>query len=506
FSPTDVFGCSSHFYSTSNSMFKDTRAQTQALSTILLTGVLVGSLTIGGTFLGLTVLNAEQEAAKTPVLELKVSDQLQDGNTSLDIFHQSGDSLDRSTIRIHIKSANTDQTIFLTNETYFNLSENTGKSFDAGDRATYSRSTAFESSVNITIVYEPTETILYEATVKQGSNTTTSGATEQSEETIRRIGADKPIIDRFELIRTGYYSGKRTFHIDWQTTDPTINTSSGIIPGNLRSVNITLANESGIIGYHTYNGQQQSNETVWQACSVLNHSIRDDSTGEDSINPCSQSENRTDTQVKYDVEYTPKASSGVIKFEKTDNDEDGLGENKALETDVFEVKLDNSQTPIKITTKAGSNSDTIELGPGECGVDSLGFRSKVITHSSGSYMITITSLRNVHALSHVKFDFGDQATFDSPPETTETINRSNEPNNCLTTNYTASITIIDKDGYTLKNKQSFPSDLAVNKSVTVDESENGDDGNGDDSDQDENKGKGNGENKGKGNGENKGND
>ncbi|MFP3975369.1 MAG: prepilin-type N-terminal cleavage/methylation domain-containing protein [Chloroflexota bacterium] len=137
-------------------------------------------------------------------------------------------------------------------------------------------------------------------------------------------------------------------------------------------------------------------------------------------------------EITYTVEHNPKNTSGCIKFE--DAEPEGLGEDGANETDTFVIEVNNAGTSVNVTTKAGSqnsgkgqgkgqgqggSASSYLQGVGDFTTDDLGFTITLVEIDGNTYTLTVESVSNNHALSHVKFCFGDGADVQSPEETEE---------------------------------------------------------------------------------------
>jgi len=98
-----------------------------------------------------------------------------------------------------------------------------------------------------------------------------------------------------------------------------------------------------------------------------------------------------------------------VKFEDATT---GLGDDGAAQTDRFVMTVQGTTSSVSVTTKAGTASSTTEL-PAQVGataLDSNGFRVTVEDISDDNvYTVSVTSQDNSKALSHVEFDFGDDA-------------------------------------------------------------------------------------------------
>jgi hypothetical protein len=104
--------------------------------------------------------------------------------------------------------------------------------------------------------------------------------------------------------------------------------------------------------------------------------------------------------VEYVVEDTGAWS---IKFEDADV---GLGEDHEQMTDIFVLRIPNSNGSVTVETKAATSTATSVLtGAGESSLDGLGFNVTLDSIEDDVYTISVTSESNHRALSHVTFFF-----------------------------------------------------------------------------------------------------
>jgi len=146
----------------------------------------------------------------------------------------------------------------------------------------------------------------------------------------------------------------------------------------------------------------------------------------------------------YEVEYTVETKGDTcIKFEDAMYDQDPdefiedwveacLGEDGAVEADVFFVEVDGDATAIDVALKAGKCKDdgTIDLSD-PVALDLCGFSVQLIEADAGTYILAVISddieggKDGTAALSNVEFCFVD-ATVVAPEEETVTVSRIEE--------------------------------------------------------------------------------
>jgi hypothetical protein len=113
--------------------------------------------------------------------------------------------------------------------------------------------------------------------------------------------------------------------------------------------------------------------------------------------------------------YIIEVKGNSIKFEDAGI---GLGEDKVVETDYFEIEVAGPLTQISVTTKASTGSATYILTPDQPSFhDELGFMTTIVklpTEDSPTLIIAVTSVDPPHALSHVTFTLTEDATIQTP--------------------------------------------------------------------------------------------
>ncbi|MFP4056107.1 MAG: hypothetical protein ACLF0G_04490 [Candidatus Brocadiia bacterium] len=107
----------------------------------------------------------------------------------------------------------------------------------------------------------------------------------------------------------------------------------------------------------------------------------------------------TTSSVEYVVE---RDEDNTIKFEDAPV---GLGEDGAHQTDEFVISVEGDVTSVKVKTKAATGTATNDVPLGGSVTDTLGFRTSLEPLGGGQYKLSVTSVSNRHALSHVEFEF-----------------------------------------------------------------------------------------------------
>ncbi len=86
----------------------------------------------------------------------------------------------------------------------------------------------------------------------------------------------------------------------------------------------------------------------------------------------------------------------------------GLGEDGAVETDVFVITADSGGDSVTVETKASPETATVTVtGVGDSQLNDLGFRVDLIGIAGDTYTLAITSEGVDHALSHVTFTIAE---------------------------------------------------------------------------------------------------
>lgn len=114
------------------------------------------------------------------------------------------------------------------------------------------------------------------------------------------------------------------------------------------------------------------------------------------------------------VRYVVENHGRRVKFEDAPV---GLGEDGAHQSDRFVIDVHNGGQQVGVITKAAWAQDANMLtGVGDEVLDSLGFRTRLVSIDGGTYTLVVTSESNQHALSHVEFDFGPGREVQSPDD------------------------------------------------------------------------------------------
>lgn len=128
-------------------------------------------------------------------------------------------------------------------------------------------------------------------------------------------------------------------------------------------------------------------------------------TGAGCVSPAAQ-----ESSVSYTV---VRDAADTVKFE---NAAPGLGEDGAIaQTDLFVIAVAGHTGAIHVTTKAGLLVATTALDAmGSSVVDGSGFRVTWERTEGSLVYLTVAAVNNRYALSHVVFDFADDAEIESP--------------------------------------------------------------------------------------------
>ncbi|MCF7886539.1 MAG: LruC domain-containing protein, partial [Candidatus Marinimicrobia bacterium] len=139
--------------------------------------------------------------------------------------------------------------------------------------------------------------------------------------------------------------------------------------------------------------------------------------------------NTAATCYSYNVHYTQEIRNSCIKFEDAgywpgEWEEDPLGEDGLVETDIFIIKVQDSVETINLTLKAGPSTEEVTLNGVGDSKSALGFECTFVSRSYAwwetyQYKIGITSddvkgrgRWGTKALSNVEFCFGNGSTVD----------------------------------------------------------------------------------------------
>lgn len=84
----------------------------------------------------------------------------------------------------------------------------------------------------------------------------------------------------------------------------------------------------------------------------------------------------------------------------------GLGEDGAIESDLFVIEVENAGDTVRVETKAGQGVAEWISGEGDSNVDANGFLIELVSISGTTYTLRLSSTSDVdEALSHVTFSF-----------------------------------------------------------------------------------------------------
>lgn len=96
-------------------------------------------------------------------------------------------------------------------------------------------------------------------------------------------------------------------------------------------------------------------------------------------------------------------SNNTVKFEDASR---GLGEDGAIESDLFVIQVQNAGDTVRVETKAGRDTAQWVSGESDFDVDANGFQVELVSISGNSYTLRLSSTPAVEAaLSHVTFTF-----------------------------------------------------------------------------------------------------
>jgi len=102
-------------------------------------------------------------------------------------------------------------------------------------------------------------------------------------------------------------------------------------------------------------------------------------------------------------------SNNTVKFEDATV---GLGEDGAIESDLFVIQVENAGDTVRVETKAGRDVSEWISGESDSDIDDNGFHCELVSIEGSTYTLRLTSTEAVDsALSHVTFEFfpGQQA-------------------------------------------------------------------------------------------------
>ena len=96
-------------------------------------------------------------------------------------------------------------------------------------------------------------------------------------------------------------------------------------------------------------------------------------------------------------------STNTVKYEDATL---GLGEDGAIESDLFVINVANAGDTVRVETKAGRDTAEWVSGESDSDVDDNGFMVEVVSISGNTYTLRLSSTPAVEeALSHVTFTF-----------------------------------------------------------------------------------------------------
>ncbi len=82
--------------------------------------------------------------------------------------------------------------------------------------------------------------------------------------------------------------------------------------------------------------------------------------------------------------------------------------------DTFVIQASGASNTVGVTTKAATNFTHTLIGVGDSVLNQSGFLITLVSIQGDIYTFQITSICNTRALSHVVFDFGENADISSP--------------------------------------------------------------------------------------------
>lgn len=108
-------------------------------------------------------------------------------------------------------------------------------------------------------------------------------------------------------------------------------------------------------------------------------------------------------------------AANTIKYETLGDD--GLGEDRTVESDVFVITVQDAGDSVLVTTKAGRDVAESLVGVGASVVNADGFRIELLSIANGVFTIRVTCENTqLCMLSHVTFTFSEgqraQAAYD----------------------------------------------------------------------------------------------
>ena len=107
-----------------------------------------------------------------------------------------------------------------------------------------------------------------------------------------------------------------------------------------------------------------------------------------------------DAHMAYEV---VQDSANSIKYEDATV---GLGEDGAIESDLFVIEVENAGDTVRVETKAGQDVAEWISGESDSNVDANGFHVELVSVSGTTYTLRLSSTTDVEeALSHVTFSF-----------------------------------------------------------------------------------------------------
>lgn len=113
-----------------------------------------------------------------------------------------------------------------------------------------------------------------------------------------------------------------------------------------------------------------------------------------------------DDSTSADITYTTVETHNDGQLVRFSDPTTCLGEDGANQTDTFTVELSTVVMPVTVTTKAGTEEATSVLDSnGASVVDDLGFQVTLASIVGNTYTITVRSVANTRAMSHVDLAF-----------------------------------------------------------------------------------------------------